>query len=160
MFCPLKHEKTHPGMWSHFSLFVMLLAPRLNRTNKQMGNFMKVCLFPICLCHFLDFYMRNESTFRTGTLSWSTNREQSSCFCLTLKSRVFLLCQLIFWQFFVNYSTVDCKYLFFLQDFFYRLKPKQYKKCQYSWLFKKNIWKLVKQNKLNVKFFDKKLSKN
>ena len=36
----------------------------------------------------------------------------------------------------VNYSvknlTVDCKYLLFLQDFFFRLKPKQYKKCQYS----------------------------
>ena len=36
----------------------------------------------------------------------------------------------------VNYSvknsTVDCKYLLFLQDFFCRLKPKQYKKCQYS----------------------------
>jgi hypothetical protein len=36
----------------------------------------------------------------------------------------------------VNYSVensiVDCKYLLFLQDFFFRLKPKQYKKCQYS----------------------------
>ena len=36
----------------------------------------------------------------------------------------------------VNYSvknsTVDCKCLPFLQDFFFRLKPKQYKKCQYS----------------------------
>ena len=32
----------------------------------------------------------------------------------------------------VNNSTVDCKYLLFLQDFFCRLKPKQYKKCQYS----------------------------
>ena len=36
----------------------------------------------------------------------------------------------------VNYSlknsTVDCKYLLFLQDFLFRLKPKQYKKCQYS----------------------------
>ena len=35
----------------------------------------------------------------------------------------------------VNYSiknlTVDCKHLLFLQDFFFRLKPKQYKKCQY-----------------------------
>ena len=32
----------------------------------------------------------------------------------------------------VNYSvknsTVDCKYLFFLQDFFFRTKPKLYKK--------------------------------
>ena len=53
----------------------------------------------------------------------------------------------------VNYSvknsTVDCKYLLFLQDFFFRLKPKQYKKCQYSWLFKKTIWKLIK-NKVNI----------
>ena len=36
----------------------------------------------------------------------------------------------------VNYSVknsiVDCKYLLFLQDFFFRLKPKQCKKCQYS----------------------------
>ena len=40
----------------------------------------------------------------------------------------------------VNYSvknsTVDCKYLIFPQDFFFRLKPKQYKKCQYIWLLK------------------------
>ena len=53
----------------------------------------------------------------------------------------------------VNYSvknlTVDCKYLLFLQDFFFRLKPKQYKKCQYSRLFKKTIWKLIK-NKVNI----------
>ena len=49
----------------------------------------------------------------------------------------------------VKYLTVDCKYLLFLQDFFFRLKPKQYKKCQYSWLLKKNIWKLMK-NKVNI----------
>ena len=41
----------------------------------------------------------------------------------------------------VNYSvknsTADCKYLLFLQDFFFG--SKQYKKCQHSWLFfKKN----------------------
>ena len=33
--------------------------------------------------------------------------------------------------------------------FFFRLKPKQYKKCQYSWLFNKNIRKLIK-NKVNI----------
>ena len=49
----------------------------------------------------------------------------------------------------VKYSTFDCKYLLFLQDFFFRLKPKQYKKCQYSRLFKKTIWKLIK-NKVNI----------
>ena len=65
---------------------------------------------------------------------WPTEIQTVILRCL---SRVFLLCQLIFWHFFVNYSTVYCKYLFFIQDFFYRLKPKQYKKCQYSWLFKK-----------------------
>ena len=54
----------------------------------------------------------------------------------------------------VKYSTVDCNYLLFLQDYFFRSKPKHYKKCQYSWLFKKNIWKLIKQNKLTVKWFD------
>ena len=27
----------------------------------------------------------------------------------------------------VKYSIVDCRYLLFLQDFFVRLKPKQYK---------------------------------
>ena len=40
-----------------------------------------------------------------------------------------------------------------LQDFFCRLKPKQYKKCQYSWLFKKTA--IIKQNKMTVKIFDK-----
>ena len=34
---------------------------------------------------------------------------------------------------------------FFYKIFFFRLKPKQYKKCQ---LFKKTIWKLIK-NKVN-----------
>ena len=49
-------------------------------------------------------------------------------------------------QIFRKYSNVDCKYLLFLQDFFFRFKPKQYKKCKYCRLFKKNIWKLLKQN--------------
>ena len=64
-------------------------------------------------------------------------------------SRVFLLRQIWIVKYSVKYSTVDCKYLLFLQDFFFRLKPKQYKKCQYSWLFKKTIWKLIK-NKVNI----------
>ena len=65
--------------------------------------------------------------------------------CLDQIAKVFLL-----WQIWIiKYSTVDCKYLLFLQDFFFRLKPKQYKKCQYSWLFKKTIWKLIK-NKVNI----------
>jgi hypothetical protein len=49
----------------------------------------------------------------------------------------------------VKYLTVDCKYLLFLHDFFFRLKSKQYKKCQCRWLFKKKTWKLIKQNKLS-----------
>ena len=40
-------------------------------------------------------------------------------------------------------STVDCKYLFFLQGFFFRLKPKQYKDANIADCFKK-IWKLIK----------------
>ena len=52
-------------------------------------------------------------------------------------------------NFSVKNSTIDCKYLLFLQDFFIRLKPKQYKKCQYSWLFKTTIWKLI-ENKVNI----------
>ena len=50
------------------------------------------------------------------------------------KSRVFLLRQIWICKYSVKYSTVDCKYL---QDFFFRLKPKLYKKCQYCRLFKK-----------------------
>ena len=52
-------------------------------------------------------------------------------------SRVILLRQIWIVKYLVKYSTVDCKYLLFLQDFFFRLKPKQYKKCQYCRLFKK-----------------------
>ena len=41
----------------------------------------------------------------------------------------------------VNYSvknsTVDCKYLLFLQDFFFRLKPKQYKNANIADCLKK-----------------------
>ena len=47
-------------------------------------------------------------------------------------SRVFLLHQIWIVKYSVKYSTVDCKYLLFLQYFFFRSKPKQYKKCQYS----------------------------
>ena len=54
-------------------------------------------------------------------------------------SRVFLLRQIWIVKYYVKYSTVDCKYLLFLQDFFFRLKPKQYKKCQYCRLFKKYL---------------------
>ena len=42
-------------------------------------------------------------------------------------SRVFLLHQIWIVKYSVKYSTVDCKYLLFLQDFFFKLKPKQYK---------------------------------
>ena len=38
----------------------------------------------------------------------------------------------------VTFSTVECKYLLFLQDFFFTLKPKEFKKCQYSGFFQKN----------------------
>ena len=61
---------------------------------------------------------------------------------------VILLCQIWIVKYFVKYSTVDCIYLLFPQHFFFRLKPKQHKKCQYCRLFKENIWKLIKQNKL------------
>ena len=64
----------------------------------------------------------------------------------------------------VNYSvknsTVDCNYLLFLQDFFFRLKPKQYKNVNNADCLKKNIWKLIKQNKLIVILFDEKPSEN
>ena len=34
---------------------------------------------------------------------------------------------------------IDGKYLLLLQDFFFSLKPKQYKKCQYADCLKKNL---------------------
>ena len=69
-------------------------------------------------------------------------------------AKTFLLCQIWIIKYSVKYSTVDCKYLLFLQDcFFFKFKPKQYKKCQYCRLFKK-IWKLIKQNKLFDGIFD------
>ena len=58
-------------------------------------------------------------------------------------SRVFLLRQI--WivkyslKYSLKYSTVDYNYLLFLQDFFFGLKPKQYKKCHYCRLSKKNL---------------------
>ena len=39
--------------------------------------------------------------------------------------------------------------IYFFYKIFFRLKPKQYKKCQYSRLFKKTIWKLIK-DKVNI----------
>jgi hypothetical protein len=58
-------------------------------------------------------------------------------------SRVFLLRQIWIVKYSVKYSTDDCKYLIFLQDFLFRLEPKQYKKMPTF-----QIWKLIKQNKL------------
>ena len=40
----------------------------------------------------------------------------------------------------------------------FRLKPKQYKNG--NMIAKKNIWKLIKQNKLTVELFDEKPSEN
>ena len=53
-------------------------------------------------------------------------------------------------QLFHKNSTVVCKYLFtFSTRSFLSIKTKTVKKCQYSLLFKKNIWKLIR-NKVNV----------
>ena len=70
-------------------------------------------------------------------------------FCIKSLAKVFYNVNYVNVDYSLKNSTVDCKYLLFLQDFFFRLKPKQYKKCQYSWLFKKTIWKLIK-NKVNI----------
>ena len=39
--------------------------------------------------------------------------------------------------------------IYFFYQIFSWLKPKQYEKCQHSWLFKKIIWKL-KKNKVSI----------
>ena len=53
---------------------------------------------------------------------------------------------------YVNYSfknsTVDCKYLLFLQDFFFRLKQNSTKIAKIADCLKK-IWKLIR-NKVNM----------
>ena len=41
--------------------------------------------------------------------------------------------------YFVKYSTVNCKYLIFLQDFFFRLKPKQYKNANIADCLKSHL---------------------
>ena len=50
-------------------------------------------------------------------------------------------------------------YLLILQDFFFRLKPNQYKNANIADCLK-NIWKLMKQNKLSVESFDEKPAEN
>ena len=51
---------------------------------------------------------------------------------------------------FVAFSNfISFKYLLFLQDFFFRLKPKQYKNANIVNSLKRNIWKLIK-NKVNI----------
>ena len=75
-------------------------------------------------------------------------------------SSVLLLRQLCKSQLFRQiYSTVDCKYLLFLQKISFRLKPKQYKIVDIADCLKNN-WKLIKQNKLSVQLFDKKPSED
>ena len=60
-------------------------------------------------------------------------------FLLGFISRVFLLRQIWIVKYSIKYSTVDCKYLLFLQDFFFRLKPKQYKNANIADCLKKHL---------------------
>ena len=75
-------------------------------------------------------------------------------------SRVLLLHQLCKRQLFCQ--IFNCWFLniyFFYKIFFFRLKPKQYKNASIADCLK-NIWKLIKQNKLTVELFDEKPSYN
>ena len=42
-------------------------------------------------------------------------------------------------NYFVKYSTVDCNYLLFLQDYFFRSKPKHYKNANIADCLKKHL---------------------
>ena len=63
-------------------------------------------------------------------------------------NRGFLLRQLCKRQLFRQNSTVDCKYLVYLQDFFLDQNQKSTKNANVDDCLK-NIWKLIK-NKVNV----------
>ena len=85
---------------------------------------------------------RTETTLFANAKVQSISRTRCTSFCVVLcrNSRVFLLCQIWIVKYCVKYSTVDCKYLLFLQDFFFRLKSKQYKNANtYCRLFKKTF---------------------
>ena len=63
-------------------------------------------------------------------MSHSFRKQQQESYSAYL-SLGFLQRQLCKRQLFRQKSTVDCEYLLFIQDFFFRLKPKQCKKFQY-----------------------------
>ena len=71
------------------------------------------------------------------TVCWISALMNHKGFIYT-NNQIFLVRQLIFWWFFLNYLTADCYFLHFFPDFLFSLRSKQYKKCQYSWLFNKN----------------------
>ena len=81
----------------------------------------------------------------TNYLQWQ------NCYCNSIEqkiSSVFLFHQIWIVKQSVKYSTVDCKYLLYLQDFFLYIKLKKVQKLpilQYCLLFEKHIWKLIKQ---------------
>jgi hypothetical protein len=52
------------------------------------------------------------------------------------------------------FSSLSSPSIIYLRDFFFRLKPKQKKKMSILQIICKNIWKLIKQNKLFDGIFD------
>ena len=80
-----------------------------------------------CLCSaFIQFL----ETIKISELFWTIFFLVRICQHGAYLAGVFYNVNYVNVNYSVKNSTVDCKYLLFLQDFFFRLKPKQYKKCQ------------------------------
>ena len=85
-------------------------------------------MYIINFCLLIFKYIGTNYKVSQRLLSRSINVSKH----FTTVAEVFYNVNYVIVNYSVKNSTVDCKYLLFLQDFFFRLKPKQYKKYQYS----------------------------
>ena len=124
---------SHPQSFSLYCLFFKAFALRVQKLSPLYYDFQGVFLIAYTSMN------KKESTLKILCQNQDRNNSEVRGNQFLYISRVFLLRQIWIVKYCVKYSTVDCKYLHFLQDFFFRLKPKQYKKCQYCRLLKKHL---------------------
>ena len=80
----------------------------------------------------LDMLARSADLINSSSNSFSFFKTWNKNHFLQTIAGVFYNVNYVNVNYSVKNSTVDCEYLLFFHHFLFRLKPKQFKKCQYS----------------------------